>query len=272
MRFLVLLLALGTANAAAAPGIVTSSAPLNDLTAALTAGISEPVAIIDADASPHHFALRPSHMRKLGQADMVIGIDRHFESGFNRLHQILPPEVRQLELMPHFDPAHADGHFWFSPRLLLTSIDLIVDALKQLDPANAAAYRDNAAGLSSAIRSWREQTRARWQTRPPRVLTDHAFLGALAQEYEFEHVATLHDSHDHGGGLKDLRHLEEDQEHSHFHCLLTLEARPSALAMRFAEKHQLQIIRLDGVSSTTPAKPAILRRLQQLAQVLDACA
>ena len=73
--------------------MVTSIAPLQEITAALMAGVASPQSIIAGDASAHHFALRPSHMRLLQQADLVIWIDRHFEAGFNRVAETLPRSV-----------------------------------------------------------------------------------------------------------------------------------------------------------------------------------
>lgn len=271
MRCLLFLLYLYAASGLTAPRIVTSAPPVNDLAAALAAGVTTPQAIVEGHASLHHFALRPSHMRKLEQADLVIWIDRHFESGFNRLPEILPQSVKQLELMPLFDSQLADGHFWFSPGLLLVGVDRISATLIEIDPDNKDSYRANAADLREAILAWREQMRERWRTRPPRVITDHAFLGALAREFELEQVLALHDHHDDGGGLGELRRLEQKMQQTQFHCLATLEVRTSALGNSLAEKYGLRIIQITGGADTDSPKPPILQRLDQLARALDQC-
>ena len=101
MPLLILLLCLQvTPVLAASPRVVTSIVPLQEVTAALMVGVAIPEAIIAEQASAHHFALRPSHMRLLQQADLVIWIDRGFESGFQRISQVLPGNTVQLELLP----------------------------------------------------------------------------------------------------------------------------------------------------------------------------
>jgi zinc transport system substrate-binding protein len=60
-RILLLLLYLQPALALAAPRVVTSIAPLQEIAGALMAGIAEPQVIIENQASAHHFAFKPSH-------------------------------------------------------------------------------------------------------------------------------------------------------------------------------------------------------------------
>jgi hypothetical protein len=117
-RILLLLLYLQPALALAAPRVVTSIAPLQEIAGALMAGIAEPQVIIENQASAHHFAFKPSHMRRLQQADLVVWIDSQFEPGFNRIAQTLPAATRTLELLPALGIESEDGHIWYSPALL----------------------------------------------------------------------------------------------------------------------------------------------------------
>ena len=259
------------ATPAAAPRIVTSIAPVQELTAAITDGVTRPEVIIEGRASPHHFALRPSHLRKLENADLVIWIGKGFESGFHRLPGMLSSSTRQLELMRHFDERHSDGHFWYSPQLLLDAIDVISATLINFDATNRERYEANSAGLRAAINAWRERNAARWREQPPRVITDHAFLGPLKHELALEHVLALHDQHDHGGSLKDLRDIEQRLEQTRFYCLLTLEPYASALGNRVADKYQLRVVDITSGIDTDVASAAILRRLGSLTQALDQC-
>ena len=119
---------------AAAPRVVTSITPLQEITSALMAGVASPQTIIGDGASAHHFALRPSHMRLLQQADLVIWIDRHFEAGFGRIADTLPRSTRQLELLPALGMNHSDGHIWYSPRRLQQVAELIANQLGDIDP------------------------------------------------------------------------------------------------------------------------------------------
>jgi zinc transport system substrate-binding protein len=97
MRILILLLCLSTTAVAATPRVVTSITPLHEIALALMAGVATPEVIIRDQASAHHFALKPSHMRLLQQADLVIWIGGNFEAGFSRISEVLPDSTRQLE-------------------------------------------------------------------------------------------------------------------------------------------------------------------------------
>ncbi|MGB2131201.1 MAG: metal ABC transporter solute-binding protein, Zn/Mn family, partial [Marinobacterium sp.] len=66
--------ALLTALPAAAADVVTSIKPLQLITSALTAGITEPELLLPPEGTPHHYALKPSDMRKLTEARVVIWV------------------------------------------------------------------------------------------------------------------------------------------------------------------------------------------------------
>ena len=271
MRLCVLLLCLYSAGLAAAPRVVTSIAPLYEITAAIMSGVAEPGLIIDGQASAHHFAFKPSHMRSLQQADLVIWIDRHFEAGFSRVPEFLPSSAQQLELMPALGLEGGDGHIWYSPRLLLRSIEIIRDTLLQLDPGNQKLYQANAAALMQDIRAWRHETRRRWQNRQPRFVTDHHFTAYFEQDIGLKSIATVHDQHSDHGGIKDLGRLDNILQQFPAACLLTLQNTASPLARSFARKYGLTIISLSLKPVSDPAQPLIMQRLARLTAALEEC-
>jgi zinc transport system substrate-binding protein len=272
MRLCLLLLCLQSAALAAAPRVVTSITPVYEITAAIMAGAAEPGLIIDNDASTHHFAFKPSHMRMLQQADLVIWIDRHFEAGFSRVPEILPPATQQLELMPALGLEGGDGHIWYSPRLLLHSIEIISAALMLLDPVNQKLYQANAATLMQDIAVWRNETLQHWQNLQPRFITDHNFTGYFEQDIGIRAIATVHDQHHDHGGLKHLNRLDNLLRQFPAACLLTLQTTASPLARSLARKHGLNIISvtLEPISDSS-AQPLILRRLTRLTAALQRC-
>jgi zinc transport system substrate-binding protein len=271
MRLIILLFCLQSAGLCAAPRVVTSIAPLHELTSAIMQDVGEPALIIKNQASAHHFAFKPSHMRLLQNADLVIWIGRHFEAGFNRVPEILPPSVQQIELLTGLGIENGDGHIWYSPGLLLRSIEIIITALTKLDPENQAQYSVNAERLSEAIETWRQDTQAQWQNRQPRFITDHAFTAHFEVDMGFKVIATIHDQHDAHGGLKDLKRIEGLLFTKPAACLLTLESPASPLAQTLAQKYQLQIVNVLAMATTNPRSPLIVQRLDQLSVALRNC-
>jgi zinc transport system substrate-binding protein len=260
-----------SATALAAPRVVTSIAPLQEVTAALMQGVTSPQSIITDNASTHHFALRPSHMRLLQQADLVIWIDRNFEAGFNRVAETLPSSVDQLEILPALGIDNDDGHIWYSPRLLQLLITIITTQLVEIDPQNQLLYRDNARQLTTAIETWRSETVAQMGDRQPLFITDHVFTSHFETDMGYPPIATIHDHHDDHGGLWELGKIEDRLRRQPANCLLTLESSPSPLALELAQKYHLRVISLSSTQALDSQQPAIIQRLQRLALALYEC-
>jgi len=271
MRLILLLLCLQSGVLSAAPSVVASIVPLQELTAALMSGIAEPETIMKDHASIHHFALRPSHMRLLQQADLVVWIDRNFEAGFNRLPETLPASTRQLELLPLLAIDPGQGHIWYSPRRLTQAAELITAALQELDPANRDAYRHNRDALLAAISRWRSQARLRLQSLSIAYVTDHAFLDHFEQDMGLAAIATLHDQHDSHGGLHDLNRVEELLRQNPASCLLTVETPAGPLARRLAQKYRLKIVNLAAMQLAPQNPVKVLQRLDRLVAGLVSC-
>ncbi len=271
MRIFFLLLCLQSAAVTGAPRVVTSISPLHDITTVIMAGIAKPEVIIEDHASTHHFAFKPSHMRLLQQADLVIWIGRHFEAGFNRVPEILGRSTHQLELISELGIAGGNGHIWYSPTLLQRSVEIIATALGTLDPQNRGQYRSNAAGLTEAIEIWRQDTHAQWRNDQPRFVTDHAFTAYFETEMKFNSIATIHDQHDGHGGLKDLNRIDTLLRLSPAACLLTLENPASPLAQSLAQKYRIKIVNVLLVAAFDPQRPPTIQRLDQLNAALLAC-
>lgn len=234
-------------------------------------GVGEPALIIKDHASAHHFAFKPSHMRSLQQADLVIWVGRQFEAGFNRVPDVLPPSAQQLELLPGLGIENGDGHIWYSPKLLLRSIKIIVSALTKLDPENRTQYKVNADRLIEAIDNWRQNEQTHWQNRQPRFITDHEFTAHFEADMGFTAIATIHDQHDTHGGFKDLNRIESLLRTNPAACLLTLESPASPLAQNLAQKYQMQIVNVLTMAATNLQSPLIVQRLDQLNVALRDC-
>jgi zinc transport system substrate-binding protein len=269
--FICLNLCLLPATTLAAARVVTSIAPLQEVTTELMRGVTSPQSIITDGASAHHFAFRPSHMRLLQQAELVIWIDRNFEAGFQRVSETLPKSVDQLEVLPALGIDSDDGHIWYSPRQLQLLIAIITTHLVQIDPANETLYRNNANQLSTEVTHWRSETLENMGDRQPRFITDHEFTSHFETDMGYPPIATIHDHHDDHGGLRELGEIEELLRRQPANCLLTLESSPSSLALELAQKYHLRVISLSSTQALESQQPAIIQRLQRLALALYEC-
>ena len=186
MRCFLLLFCLMPLAAQAKVNIVTSILPLQQITAAIMQGAGEPELLIKNQHSAHHFAFKPSHFRTLKSADLLIWIDRHFESGFQRIPEILQQSTTSLELLRALDLKNQDGHIWYSPKLLRKIIEQIAASLIAIDPAHAELYQANTQTLQQAIVDWAQFTSNQIASAKPQYLLDHDFLVHFQADFQLK--------------------------------------------------------------------------------------
>jgi zinc transport system substrate-binding protein len=183
------LLACGAAPArAAGPKVVVTIKPVHSLVAAVMAGVGAPKLLVEGQASPHTFALKPSGARAVAEADILVRVSEVVEPFSHKVATSLPrgatlltledaPGIRRLELRrgatfeahAHHEPGHHaagdhasdhhgdhdeevhDGHIWLDPDNAKAMVDAIVAALSARDAADAPRYRENGAALKASL-------------------------------------------------------------------------------------------------------------------------
>ena len=76
---LILLISLGSAYGQTSPVVVTSIKPIHSIVSSLMSGIAEPELLLKSNNSAHTFHLKPSQIRLISDADLVITVDENFE-------------------------------------------------------------------------------------------------------------------------------------------------------------------------------------------------
>jgi zinc transport system substrate-binding protein len=251
--------------------VVTSIEPLYQITKSIMQGVGEPGILITNRASTHHFAFKPSHLKALKKADLVIWVDRYFENGFQNLDKILRPDTERLELLRELKLNTEDGHFWYSPVILLKGIQHIQSTLGRIDAQHASEYSRNADRLSLLIGQWEDNTRSQIKNNRPIYLLDHSFLGQFELDMGIEAVARLHDAHDQPGSVKDLRDIENKLQQTPAKCILTNRQPASQLARNLAKKFDLPIYDITLTSVSTDKLSELMPGLHQLSATLLKC-
>ena len=81
---------------AAPPKVVVSIKPLHSLVAGVMDGVSTPELLLKGGASPHHYALKPSEAKLLGNAELVISIGPNMEVFLIKPLEALAAKTRHL--------------------------------------------------------------------------------------------------------------------------------------------------------------------------------
>ncbi|MBD8452807.1 zinc ABC transporter substrate-binding protein ZnuA [Serratia rubidaea] len=148
----------GSATAA----VVTSIRPLGFIASAIADGVTETEVLLPNGASPHDFALRPSDLRRLRSADLVVWVGPDLEAFLSKPLQPIDaqkqlsvaalPAVKPLlqkgEEDDHQHEGHGDEHdhghhhgeynmhLWLSPEMAKVTAIAIHDRLLELMPQN----------------------------------------------------------------------------------------------------------------------------------------
>jgi len=79
--------------------VVASIKPIHSLASYLMDGIAKPDLIVDGYASPHGFAMKPSHAKMLQNADLVFWVGEDLESFLEKPLSSIAKKAEKIELM-----------------------------------------------------------------------------------------------------------------------------------------------------------------------------
>lgn len=156
--------------AAASPKVITSIAPLYEITSAVMENIDTVELLIDKGSSPHSFRLRPSSALSIQKADLLVWIGPGLENNLQRplkrladenklltiLDLPLPAKLKNRQPGLDYDRVHSengiDPHVWLDPDNACAIATAIADRLSQIDPGHARLYQNNNEKLQQSIR------------------------------------------------------------------------------------------------------------------------
>ncbi len=154
--------------------VVASIKPIHSLASYLMNGVAKPDLIVDGYASPHGFAMKPSHAKMLQNADLIFWVGEDVENFLEKPLGSIAKKAEKIELMQikglqvlkfrernifddhddhgkkedhddHERHAHGefDPHIWLDPINAKVILNEMVEHLIENDPKNEAKYKSN---------------------------------------------------------------------------------------------------------------------------------
>ncbi|WP_070963532.1 zinc ABC transporter substrate-binding protein ZnuA [Vibrio sonorensis] len=168
---LLLNLAVFSANAA---DVLTSIRPIQMITTEITKGVSQPEVLLGTNTSPHDYALKPSDVRRIQGADLVIWFGRDLEpfleKSLSKRDRVLTlSQVDGLALREFAEGGHDhhdhhghdhgthDPHFWLGHKTAVQVAQAITKAMAELDPNNQLVYEENLKQFEAEMQSLSEK-------------------------------------------------------------------------------------------------------------------
>jgi manganese/zinc/iron transport system substrate-binding protein len=200
--------------------VVTTTGMIADLAGRIAGPHAAVEALMGSGVDPHLYKASESDVRKLSEADLVLYNGLHLEG---KMGDILVKMARRRPVVavsetvpkdrlrepPEFAGQY-DPHIWFDVALWAETIDAILAALVELDPANADAYTRGADQLRSELvelDSWVAGRIAELPEDRRILVTAHDAFGYFGQRYGVQVVGLQGISTLAEAGLQDVERV-----------------------------------------------------------------
>lgn len=216
--------------------ILTSIKPIQLITLELTQGVSEPEVLVASNASPHDYALKPSDVKRLRTADLVVWYGSDLEPFLTKVlgnqHNVLTlSDIQGLELREYdgghhdhdgHDHGSHDPHFWLGYKPTLQVAQAITERLSEVDSEHKAQYRTNLAEFETKLTQQQDQIKA--QLAPVADAGYYVFhdaYGYFEQDFPLNHLGYFTVSPDRKPGAKTLIAIRKALKNQNAQCVFS---------------------------------------------------
>ncbi len=301
-----LLLAAGSVEAKV-PNVVASIAPVHSLVAAVMHGVAEPVLLVPANVSDHDYALKPSDLRKIEGADLVVWIGEPLETylvkpiaseGLANLeligidgadphpyastgeaaeradaHEETTAEIHGHEEGHGQDRLGLDPHIWLDPIRAASIVEAVASRLAELDAENADSYQQNAAMTIAALNTLDANIRkqlAPLAAKP--FVTFHDGYSYFVERYGLNQVGELTVHPEQRPGAASIKELRDMIAAKGVACAFAEPQFDPATLQVLAGDTRMKIGTLDAIGANLPPGPDLYPSLlQQNARAIESC-
>ena len=164
------------------------------------------IQLIDPHADPHDFQPTPKSLLKAKGAQLYLASGKNLETYLDKLRNTLGNEAKVVEVgktissqkiserdshyvcCPDHTYGAIDPHWWHCVSNMQKAARVIAKEFATADPANAAAYKTNAANYSerlAILHTWIKREVSRIPRKDRILSTAHAAFGYFCKEYGF---------------------------------------------------------------------------------------
>ncbi|HHQ4937105.1 TPA: zinc ABC transporter substrate-binding protein ZnuA [Aeromonas veronii] len=288
--------------------VLTTIKPLGFIAAAITDGVSEPKVLLPTGASPHDFSLRPSDIRNINSAGLVVWVGPELE-GFmakplaNHPHALALTQVGGMPLFnyatqdshdshDHDDHDHAahehgdhhegheghhhegvDPHIWLGPTQAKVIAKAIASELGKLDPANQARYDANLAAFDTKVDAKDKVIAGQMKAVNEKgYFVFHEAYGYWERHYGMSSKGHFTVSPERRPGAKTLVDIRKALEEKQASCIYAEPQFSPAVIESVARNTGAKVLLLDEVGEQVPLGPdGYPQFMQQLADAFAQC-
>jgi len=226
--------------------VVVSIKPIHSLVASVMGNKGTPRLLLQGSVDPHIFHMRPSQINKVINADLLFLVDPRLEEFLastikrkpRNLKIVTLAEDKDIQLYPfrtgkiwteashdHKDGHHHEGmmdlHIWLDPINARRIVNIIEEALSELDPDNRVYYIRNAQRLRKRL--YEIEERLRDDLRPLRqrpMIVFHDAFQYFERAFSLKSVGTVQLTSDQPPSAAHIRTLKEVAKDNDVACVL----------------------------------------------------
>jgi zinc transport system substrate-binding protein len=275
--------------AVAQPQVLASIKPLQLIAGDLMDGVAVPELLIPANVSPHYFTLRPSDIRKMTDAGLVLWVGPQMETYLTDFlgqidGQTAVVEVASLddivlhelggksESEPQADERY-DPHLWLNTHNAQLAAEQITQQLMRLDPPNQSRYQANLSRFIASIDALDKKTSADMAlVKNGRYAVYHDGLQYFEMQFGLEHQFVLVPDHEIQPGIRHILDIRSRLEELRPTCLLEdVNSNDSTTETVFGD-YPVNRVRVDVLGDAISPGPGSYGQLiDNLAKTINTC-
>lgn len=271
---LLLFLQVAAANAGSdqkPPVVLATIKPIHSLASVVTDGVSAPGLLISGNSSPHLFQIKPSHIRLVRDADVIVwageGVERFLPSMIEKFNSdalvlsfaeadgVVLHSSRNKHTTTDFSTgqpgasAEPDYHLWLDPHNALKIVMELADQLAELDPTNASRYQANAVAFATELSAAAiKAENLLSEVKGVRYLVYHDSLQYLERAFDLGEAIVVAPQPQVQAGGKRLRALHREVAESKPGCLISEPQFQSPVVSILADDLKLQPVTIDPLA------------------------
>jgi zinc transport system substrate-binding protein len=297
-RFLLLSLLFLAGSAPAEVRLLTSIKPLQLIAAAVQDGVGRPDVLLPPGASPHHYALRPSDLRKVREVELFYWVGPDLETFLPRvLDGRSSPTVMVQDLpglhLRHFGegqsqadhgdgehehdhdhrPGMLDAHLWLLPENARVIATRMAADLSAADPGNAPRYQANLQAFERRLAALDQRLRQRLAgvSGKPYFVFHEAF-DYFEAAYGLQHRGVFSAAAEVQPGARQVAEMREKLQRAGPACVFSEPPWRPKLSETLTEGLPVKLAELDALGATRTADAdGYEQLLDELADTLAGC-
>ena len=232
--------------------------------------------LLPDNAGPHDYQMRPSDMRKVADADLIIinglGLESFAEKILvdGRSKGIVFESAKGLPLLDalgeeegddhhHADHHDHDGdfnpHTWVSPRMAAMQVQNIIENLVAADPEGAGEYRRNGAAYIKRLKALEKDMKDGLKKLASRkIITIHSAFDYLARDLDLDLAGVIYHTSGEAPSASQIAGLSKLIKKQGIKAIFSEPQFSDKMAKLLAKETGATVYSLDPVATGTPSK------------------